>query len=241
MKNKFEKRGDRVAIFANSHGMQREILVDEEDFETVAAFSGTWSTAAGRNTFYARINIRDANNKQKTMYMHRVILNPPADLQIDHKNHNGLDNRRENIRIVTRGENGRNRIDNVEFQSDVDGVSWNAHIKAWMAQPRVNDKMVHLGYFDMRFQAEAAVLMYLETGMRVKRSDLRRTAEFQSDVPGVTWYSRYEAWQAQPWVNGKQNHLGYFDIRLEAEAAVCMFLEAGMRVKRSRKARGRAT
>ena len=237
MKNKFEKRGDHYAIFANGDERQHEILVDKEDFKEVAAFRGTWYVRKDGNTFYAQTTIRSANGKWKTVKMHRILLNPPTDMQVDHKNHNGLDNRRENIRVVTCGENNRNRIDNVEFQSDVDGVTWNSGAQAWQAYPQVNGKQIHLGFFDEERIAVAAKLMYLETGMRVKQSDPRRTAEFQSDVPGVSWNSRAQAWWAYPRVNGKQIHLGYFDKERIAEAAKLMYLETGMRVKRSRKNR----
>ena len=101
LKNKFEKRGDCYAIFANRKGTQHEILIDEADFKEVAAFPGTWRVCKNGNTFYARTHICDSNGKRKTVQMHRAILNPPADLQVDHKNHNGLDNRRENTRIAT--------------------------------------------------------------------------------------------------------------------------------------------
>lgn len=42
--------------------------------------------------------------------MHRLILNPPEGFLCDHINHNGLDNRRENLRIVTPCENTRNQL-----------------------------------------------------------------------------------------------------------------------------------
>lgn len=235
MKNRWEKRDGYIVIFANGSGLLHEILVDEADFETVAAFLGTWGACKDRNTLYAQIKVRGANGKRTTAQMHRLLLNPPAELQVDHKNHNGLDNRRENIRIVTNGENARNRIDNVEFQSDVDGVTWLTRDKAWRAQPTVNSKQIRLNCFDEKREAEAAVCMFLETGMRVKHTDLRRTAEFQSDVDGVIWDARIKAWRAQPRVNGKKEYLGLYDTRPEAEAAVCMFRETGMRVKRSRK------
>lgn len=237
VKNRYEKRGDHAVIFANRKGIQHEILIDEADFEIVSEFPGTWHACKDRNTFYAQTDIRDANGKRKTVKMQRVILNPPADMQVDHKNHNGLDNRRENIRIVTHGENQRNRIDNIKFQSDVDGVRWNARHEAWHAHPSVNGKKEHLGYFDIMIEAEATVCMFLETGMRVKRSDPRRTSEFQSKVPGVRWDSGAGAWRAQPQVNGKQEYLGLYDTEIEAEATVCMFLETGLRVKCSGRGR----
>lgn len=230
MKNKFEKRGDHYAIFANGSGMQHEIFVDETDFEEVAAFPGTWGAHKDGNTFYACTYVRDQNGKWKNVQMHRVLLNPPADLQVDHLNHNGLDNRRKNIRIATCGENARNRINNVEFQSDISGVHWNARGRAWVARPWVNGKEVHLGYFDKECEAEAAVYMFLETGMRVKR--ILSASEFQSDVPGVTWHALSKAWMARLRVNGRDEYLGLFGTAPEAHAAVCMFRETGMRVKR---------
>ena len=52
-------------------------------------------------------------NKQwygpKTIYMHRIIMLPPSDLVIDHINGDGLDNRRVNLRIVTKAQNALNR------------------------------------------------------------------------------------------------------------------------------------
>ena len=234
MKNKFEKRGDHTVIFANRKGTQHEILVDETDFEIISAFPGPWRVRKHRNTFYAQTDIRDANGKQKTVQMHRVILNPPADLQVDHKNHNGLDNRRENIRIVTNGENGRNRIGNIEFQSDVNGVSWNSRDKTWRVRIWVNGRVEYSACFQDQAAAEEAAHKFRETGhhtIPVGR------AEFHSGIKGIAWDSHARAWRVRVTANGKRIHLDYFDTVPEAKAARVMFLETGMRVKRSRKAR----
>lgn len=45
--------------------------------------------------------------RRRTVYLHRLIMNPPAGFDVDHLNGNGLDNRRENLEIVTRAENVR--------------------------------------------------------------------------------------------------------------------------------------
>ena len=233
MKNRWEKRNDCVVIFANGNQMQHEILVDEADFETVNAHPGMWVAHKNGNTRYAQAKVRAKNGKWGILHMHRLLLDPPEDLWVDHRNHNGLDNRRENIRIVTHGENHRNRINNVEFQSNADGVSWESRHQAWMARPWVNGRREYLGRFDIKIKAEAARIMFLETGKRVKR--LFPIAEFQSNVPGVRWDMCTQAWVARPKVAGRPEWLGRFDIMLEAEAAVDMFLKTGMRVKRSRK------
>ena len=146
---------------------------------------------------------------------------------VDHKFHNGLDNRRENIRIVTNGENLRNRIDNVEFQSNVDGVYWNAQGKTWRVEILVDGRYEYLASSKDQIVAEAASFMFQEIGKRLKR------------VPslGVTWNKAHKAWQAYPSTDGKQVFLGLYDTKSEAEAASSMYLETGMRVKRSRKVR----
>ncbi len=100
MKNKFEKRGDHYAIFANGQGMRHEILVDEADFKTVDAFPGTWFACKSENTFHARIFFKDENNKRTNVKMHRVLLSPHPNQQVKHRDSNCLDNRRQNIFIV---------------------------------------------------------------------------------------------------------------------------------------------
>ncbi len=95
MKNKFEKRGDYYAIFANRDGVRMEILVDETDFKTIASRPGAWRIYRAGDMFYARIWIRGV--KWTSVFLHRILLNAPADMQIDHVNRNGLDNRRKNL------------------------------------------------------------------------------------------------------------------------------------------------
>ena len=233
MKNRYEKRDDHIVIFANG-GKRHEILIDEEDLEIVATFPGTWGAHKIGNTFYAQTMIRDANRKRKMVYMHRVILNPPSDLQADHKNHNGLDNRRENIHIVTQGENLRNRIDNAEHQSNVDGVSWNTRDKTWEVHIWVNGRVEYNASFPDQAVAEEAARQFRETGKRTKREG---RGAFHSGIKGIVWHAKAHAWQAQTRVNGKLIFLGYFDTIPEAHAALLMFLETGLRVKRNQKVR----
>lgn len=78
--------------------------------------------------------------------MHRLIL--PNTQEVDHKNRNGLDNTRNNLRSATRSINNRNRGSQKNNKSGVKGVSFCNTKKLWRAQIMVNKKYISLGYFD---------------------------------------------------------------------------------------------
>lgn len=95
------------------------------------------------------------------MYMHRMILDPPHGMFIDHINGNGLDNRRENIRLVTPSQNALNaRRAFRNKQSKYRGVSISQAPGVeglWVAFIRANKKHKNLGYFK---DEEAAARAY---------------------------------------------------------------------------------
>lgn len=77
--------------------------VDEEDFEYLSQWNW-YAKPSGKRNCYAH-----AYNGGNRMYMHRLLLNPPKGMYIDHINGNGLDNRKTNLRIVTLSQNQGNR------------------------------------------------------------------------------------------------------------------------------------
>ncbi|HDU1553696.1 TPA: HNH endonuclease [Klebsiella pneumoniae] len=95
----------------------------------------------------------------KGQYAHRLIWiyhfgNIPAGMEIDHINHNRLDNRIENLRCVTRAENARNLGQRSTEKRN--GVSWKESRKRWHAQITVGGKSLHIGYFTGLAEATAA-------------------------------------------------------------------------------------
>ncbi len=85
-------------------------IVDDEDFESLAQYR--WRANINRKyskTVYAIRSVHFGNGKQKTVSMHRLILKAPPNFEVDHMNGNGLDNRRSNLRLVTRTQNAQNR------------------------------------------------------------------------------------------------------------------------------------
>lgn len=80
-----------------------EVEIDKEDLEKVSTLK--WHLS---DTGYAVWRgIKDG--KKQTIRMHRLIMNAPKGLVVDHINHNTLDNRKVNLRIVTQSENMRNK------------------------------------------------------------------------------------------------------------------------------------
>lgn len=82
------------------------------------------------------------------LWMHRLVMNCPDDMEIDHIYHDTWDNRKEFLRIVTTSQNGMNRILNSNNTSGTKGVSWHNGINKWCAFIQVNNKQIHLGSFD---------------------------------------------------------------------------------------------
>lgn len=119
-------------------------LVDDEDFELVSRYK--WCIHKGRGPLYAKTGIRKPGGRQTTMSMHRLLLNPAPDQLIDHINHNGLDNRRSNLRICTRIQNLWNNRRS-PGPSRYRGVYWHKRAKCWEAQIRIDGKVTHLGNF----------------------------------------------------------------------------------------------
>lgn len=82
-------------------------LVDDEDFEYLNKWK--WGVIkSGEKNFRAR-RIYGTKNNQKCVYMHRLLIKTPLNLECDHIDHNGLNNQKLNLRNCTHQQNQRNR------------------------------------------------------------------------------------------------------------------------------------
>jgi hypothetical protein len=84
-------------------------LVDEEDFERLSRYRWKAKPNGGMNHVYAVRNTTTRDGRHLMVRMHREVLRYTGDLDIDHINRNALDNRRANLRIVSRSVNSANR------------------------------------------------------------------------------------------------------------------------------------
>ena len=116
-------------------------LVDDEDREWLSQYK--WHTCvAGADCWRAQ-----TKRGEKAIYMHRLILDAPGDMEVDHINHNPLDNRRSNIRLCTRSQQNQNRRKVASVSSRYAGVHWDKDNARWRAQIQVRRKIKCLGRF----------------------------------------------------------------------------------------------
>jgi len=114
-------------------------LVDDEDYD--ALMQHKWCATPTRTQWYALRRDQQGH----AILMHREILAPGPGKMVDHRNHNGLDNRRGNIRIVTGSQNCYNRKPGKVAKSGYRGVYWTG--KCWQASCFINGKQKYLGAF----------------------------------------------------------------------------------------------
>lgn len=132
-------------------------MIDEEDFELVSRYK--WYARPVERTHYAN------SKSKKLIIMHRLIMdiNDPS-IQIDHRNRDGLDNRRSNLRIATNSQNTCNRAPYKNRSSIYKGVYFDKKAQKWACQIRpIGGKTKHVGYFISEIEA---ALRYNEVAIK---------------------------------------------------------------------------
>lgn len=157
-----------LAVFSKrSYPMSKQItltqgkftIVDDEDFEWLNQWK--WCANKIHNIWYAIRGLihseKIANGKHICILMHRQIMNCPKGFEIDHQDHNGLNNQKSNLRICTRNQNQHNqKIQTRIKSSQFKGVYWDKSTKRWPAQIKYNSKRIHLGGFGSEIEAAKA-------------------------------------------------------------------------------------
>ncbi len=142
------KENAMESFLLSNHG--EKILVDAADVGGLSKFS--WRIKTSKRSRYAR------TGKECTL-MHRLILNPPDNMEVDHINGNGLDNRRCNLRICTRKENVRNQRKQFGCRSKHKGVTFNdkwSKSRPWSSRIFVDGKYICIGTFSTEDDAGIA-------------------------------------------------------------------------------------
>lgn len=128
-------------------------IISNKDHKRVSKYK--WFCSKQRKCFYAR---RTNYPDKKVIYLHRFIMRVlNKKIQIDHKDGNGLNNTRKNLRLCTSGQNAMNKSITLGISktSKFKGVQLNLRNMRWISVINFNRKLIHLGTFDS--QKEAAI------------------------------------------------------------------------------------
>lgn len=129
------------------------VLIDDEDYKKVKALN--WSITFVRGNWYAIHSLwRDGKSEQ--IKMHRFIMSESdPKIKVDHINHNGLDNRKSNLRRATTPENTRNTGPTKRNRTGYKGVyhAPGGKVQKYGARIKVMGKTYFGGYFNCPIEA----------------------------------------------------------------------------------------
>lgn len=132
--------GAKAILIANSDKLA---IVDKDDYDSLI-----------KCKWYIR---KDGYlNNARGKLIHRIIMNPPSNMVIDHINRDKLDNRKCNLRICNQSQNLFNQESVRGGTSKYKGVHWHTKRKGWIAKIMVNKKLIHIGQFKSELDAANA-------------------------------------------------------------------------------------
>jgi len=128
-------------------------FIDQEDETRVNQYCWYAAKKKADNTYYV------VSTTAEHILLHRMLVNATGSVEVDHENGNGLDNRKENLRIATRLQNARNRrktliVGGRKATSQYKGVMWRGG--KWVATIWYDGKSRHLGVYDSEIDAAMA-------------------------------------------------------------------------------------
>jgi len=142
----------------------RIAVVDDDIYEVIKNWK--WhALSGGPGIWYANHSIYRSGDRSLMCKLHHIVAGHPIDGKVvDHINGDGLDNRRDNLRIVSISKNIANssRARLGQKYSSYTGVTWYKKTKKWKAQKNVKGKTFHLGYFYTEEEASNAYLSSFE-------------------------------------------------------------------------------
>jgi hypothetical protein len=122
-------------------------IIDDEDYHLIKNYNWRVRISPKINIKYATATTKIGKGEHKIISMHRIILGLTDPLVFtDHKDHDGLNNRRNNLRTCTRSQNNQNRRPAKNSSSQYLGVYKSKN--KWTAVINANKKVTRLGSFE---------------------------------------------------------------------------------------------
>jgi hypothetical protein len=126
-------------------------ILDPEDYYRYAGFK--WCIGGDKDKLYAIRGQLSCDGNVKIVRLHRLIMNEPKGMLVDHRNNVSLDNRRDNLRPATHSQNQRNKRKRKNTTSRFREVYFRKERQKWAAQIIAGGKKTFLGYFDSEVEA----------------------------------------------------------------------------------------
>lgn len=238
MKNEYEIRGDITAIFLDrKDGSQLETLIDTSDLQRAMEFQWKWSPHWDKHTksYYVEGKSYEKGGKREYFSLHRWIMQPEKDYEVDHINHDTLDNKRNNLRILPKGTNQQNYEGARKHNktSGIRGVSWAKNLNKWRASFRIDGKTYHVGLFDNLDEAEMAIKAARAKYMPYSTDVLEKNMPKLNDVVtpcfesklcsnntsgynGLVFNKRIKKWFGKVQRNGKKITTKHYENKIDA-------------------------
>lgn len=153
--NRFVTDGDVTTVFIRSKGAEIPCLFDTDELAKVSLF--TWVTN-GKYVFHRS----SSNGEVYFFYLHQFLLSREFVSDgnvVDHINQNPFDNRKVNLRVISKALNGHNRTS--KLRGALRGSSYSKRIGLFLAQCKHGDKYVFLGWHRTAEVASAKTMTYL--------------------------------------------------------------------------------
>lgn len=136
-------------------------LVDDEDYDWLTDGYVSWHIQRDKHTNYAY----GSHGRKKRFKMHIEIIKRyykeyNSNCQIDHKDHNGLNNQKYNLRICDKDQNRRNARPDYNGTSKFKGVSLGTNSSKWQCFIFINKKLINIGAFYNEIDAAIAYDIY---------------------------------------------------------------------------------
>jgi hypothetical protein len=126
-------------------------IIDDVDLPLILQYK--WHAVKKNDRYFIA---RSTSRNRKAIVMHRLIMQPADNMEVDHINGNPLDNRRSNLRIVTHSQNQKNMGIGTKNKSGFKGVSWHKKAKKWQVHLRIGSDRGYIGIFNDLLEAAEA-------------------------------------------------------------------------------------
>ena len=150
-------------MFVSLNPNTPDIQIDESDLSLMSSY--TWHIHNGyvSHTVSRKTSELCGLPVTSTLLLHRLLLNPPADMVVDHISGDKLDNRRANLRICRQSENLLNRtkqLSNTSSQYKGVYLAKGKILRPWRAEIYYQRHRFHIGYFETEIEAADAYNQY---------------------------------------------------------------------------------